>query len=177
MLSLIPLSISLGMRKGELFNLEKRNVHFDEVGTGYIHLSDTKNGEDRIIPLDNELTNILKQAMLRSPNRYVFPNPRTGRPYQNVRRSLRTAMKKAGVSEDYRLHWFRHTFCSRGNEDGIDRDALKEIGGWKSDSMVSRYNHPSIEYKRRAIEKMQNKVPAISTAPPKIDLDKRVEIA
>ena len=40
-------------------------------------------------------------------------------------------------------------------------DTIMEVGGWKSDSMVSRYNHPSKENKRRSIEKIQNKVPLI----------------
>ena len=46
-------------------------------------------------------------------------------------------------------------------EAGLDRDTIKEIGGWKSDSMVSRYTHPSMEHKRRAIEKIQHGVPSI----------------
>jgi hypothetical protein len=55
----------------------------------------------------------------------------------------------------------RHSLASRMAETGLDRDTIKEIGGWKTDSMVSRYPHPSMEHKSSAIEKIQQGVPLI----------------
>ena len=51
----------------------------------------------------------------------------------------------------------------------MDAPTIMEIGGWKTDSMVRRYSHPSMDHKRRAIEKIQQGVPLIFTT------DKQIE--
>jgi len=153
------LALYTGMRKREILDLEKNRVHFKKQ---VLTLVDTKNGEKREVPLTEALTKALEEAINKSPkdNPYVFPSPRTGKPYTDVRRSFATAMKKVGF-DHYKFHWLRHSFALRMAEAGLDRDTIKEIGGWKSDSMVSRYTHPSMEHKRRAIEKIQHGVPSI----------------
>jgi len=139
--------------KREVLNLEKGRV---DLNKGIIKLVDTKNGETRDIPLIPFLTNLLNGAINRTPkdNPYVFPNPRNGKPYTKINKSLKTTMKEIGVGH-YKVHWLRHSFCSRMKEAGIDDKTIMEIGGWKTRSMVDRYSHPSMEHKRSAIEKIQ----------------------
>ena len=56
--------------------------------------------------------------------------------------------------EDFRLHDTRHTFASRLAMEGVDRLAIKELGGWKSLVMVQRYAHLSLSHRSQAIERL-----------------------
>ena len=153
------LAIYTGMRKREILDLEKGWVNLKDM---YLKLPDTKNGEKREVVLTEFLTNALDEVIRKTSNKtpYVFPSPRTGKPYTDVRKSFKTAMKKAGF-DHYKFHWLRHSFCSRMKEAGVDDKTIMEEGGWKTRSMVDRYSHPSIEHKRAAIEKIQQGVPSI----------------
>ena len=139
----------------EVLNLEKNRL---DLNKGIIKLVDTKNGETREIPLIPLLTNLLNEAMnsTSKDNSYVFPNPKNGKPYTKINRSLKTTMKEIGI-EHYKVHWLRHSFCSRMKEAGVDDKTIMEIGGWKTRCMVDRYSHPSMEHKRSAIEKIQTR--------------------
>ena len=96
------LAIYTGMRKREILDLEKGRVNIKDM---YLTLTDTKNGEKREIPLTSFLTKALEGAINKSPkgNPYVFPSPRTGKPFTEVRKSLSNAMKKTHICiEDVR---------------------------------------------------------------------------
>ena len=49
-----------------------------------------------------------------------------------------TALKRSGIS-DFRFHDLRHTWASWHRQAGTSCDELKDLGGWKSRSMVDRY--------------------------------------
>lgn len=40
---------------------------------------------------------------------------------------------------DFRFHNLRHTWASRHRQSGTSCDELKELGGWKTRSIVDRY--------------------------------------
>jgi integrase len=103
-----------GMRMREVLDLEKNKVDLEK---GVIKLIDTKNGEIREVPLIHLLTNLLDKAINNSPkdNPYVFPNPGTGKPYTKINKCLKTTMKEIGI-DHYKVHWLRHSFCSRMKE-------------------------------------------------------------
>lgn len=52
----------------------------------------------------------------------------------------RNAPKKTGI-ENFRFHDTRHTWASLLIQNGVPKGMIKEMGGWKSDSMVERYAH------------------------------------
>jgi len=58
----------------------------------------------------------------------------------------------------FRLHDPRHTFASRLAMEGVDLLTLKELGGWKTLSMVQRYAHLSPGHQRQAIERLVTRV-------------------
>ena len=49
-----------------------------------------------------------------------------------------TALRKAEIS-DFRFHDLRHTWASWHRQAGTSCDELKDLGGWKTRSMVDRY--------------------------------------
>lgn len=48
------------------------------------------------------------------------------------------ALERAGL-DDFRFHDLRHTWASWHRQAGTSCDELKELGGWKTRSMVDRY--------------------------------------
>jgi integrase len=50
----------------------------------------------------------------------------------------RTALRKAEISHS-RFHDLRHTWASWHRQAGTSCDELKDLGGWKTRSMVDRY--------------------------------------
>ena len=151
-------ALNAGMRKGEILDLAKDNVDFKK---RLIHVTHTKNWEIRDIPMNETLTRVLKEVMNKSSvdSPYVFTNPKTGKPYRDIKTSFNKAIKKIGL-EGFTFHMLRHTWCSRMCELGVDEATIMEIGGWKTRSMINRYAHPSMDHKREALEKL-NKVPLI----------------
>ena len=56
----------------------------------------------------------------------------------DVTTAWQTALKKAGIT-DFRFHDLRHTWASWHRQAGTSCDELKDLGGWKTRSMVDRY--------------------------------------
>ena len=156
--AIVLVALYTGMRKGEILMLLKENVNLKK---RMIHLTDTKNGEARDIPLSAMLTTVIKEAIARSrkDSPYVFASPKTGKPFTDVKTSFSKATEKVGLA-GFRFHDLRHTWCSRMCELGIAETAIMKAGGWKTRSMISRYSHPSMDYIREALEKL-NEVPTI----------------
>ena len=94
--------------------------------------------------------------------------PRTGKPYQDVKRSFHTALRKAGI-KDFKFHDLRHCFASHLVMAGIDLTTVKELLGHKTLTMTLRYSHLSPSHKVRAVDVLDNalnnkSVDQISTA-------------
>lgn len=91
-----------GMRPGEVFALQKKDVDF-EAGTIFVHRShdrdETKTGTERLIPIPPGCAGDLLEASLASPSELLFPGDdgELQRRDTKLTRVLRTAMAKAGV--------------------------------------------------------------------------------
>ncbi len=67
-----------------------------------------------------------------------------------------TAVKKAGLF-DLRFHDLRHTWASWHRQAGTTCDELKDLGGWKSRSMVDRYAKFATEQLTVAASRIESK--------------------
>lgn len=72
---------------------------------------------------------------------YVFINPRSGMPYKNIRKSFKTALKKARI-ENFRFHDLRHTVGTRLVSGGSDLQTVKEFLAHSDLKTTQRYIHP-----------------------------------
>jgi integrase len=54
-------------------------------------------------------------------------------------------LAKAGI-KNFRLHDLRHTWASWHRQAGTSCDELKDLGGWKSRTMVDRYAKSATEH-------------------------------
>jgi integrase len=146
------LILETGCRPEELFRLERKNVDL-EGGSIFIPFGKTPNAK-RLIPLSNRAIRVLTKWLSESEGRYVFINPKTGKPITTLKKSHYSAMKRGGLGH-FRLYDLRHSFASRFVESGGDLITLKDLLGHASLSMVLRYAHPSQEHRFSAIKKME----------------------
>ncbi|MBL7130804.1 MAG: site-specific integrase [Candidatus Omnitrophica bacterium] len=108
---------------------------------------DTKNGEKREIPMNEQVKTALIRTRKHPESPYVFCS-KDGEPFYNVRKSLFTALKKAGIIN----HDLRHTFASHLVIAGVDLNTARELTGHKSLEMTLRYSHLSPDRKKRAVD-------------------------
>ena len=107
--------------------------------------------EVRRIPIAGVLVDVLAEQPQLAP--WVFPNPRTQKPYTTVALILRRALERAKITTgDVTPHTLRHTAISRMIEAGYDDYAIMAISGHSSTRMLARYTHPSEARKMDAVE-------------------------
>lgn len=108
-----------GLRLGEALRLTVEDV---DLTAGVLLIRDSKNGNDRYVPLSSELTDICRNYASKVHNgfpehKYFFPAPNGGRIsdmniYSNFRRFLRKAgISHGGRGKGPRIYDFRHTFA------------------------------------------------------------------
>ena len=85
-------ALNSGMRKGEILSLKWDNV---DLKHGFILLDITKNGERREIPINDTLRANLQGITRRLDVPYVFYYSKTGKPYQDVKRSFHTSLRRS----------------------------------------------------------------------------------
>ena len=145
-------ALNTGMRKGEIFHLRWK---FVDLKNRLIRVEKTKNNETRIIPMNKLVYDVLMEQKRLRRSEYVFPN-RQGKPYDNVKRSFSSALKRAGI-HDFRFHDLRHSFASNLVMQGVDIITVKELLGHKSIKMTMRYSHLSQRHKMKAVEKLEDR--------------------
>ena len=150
------------MRKGEILSLRWDNL---DLKHGFILLNQdqTKNSERREIPINNTLKGILQGLTRRLDIPYVFYDSITGKPFQDVKRSFKTALRRAGIG-DFRFHDMRHTFASHLVMAGVDLVTVKELLGHKTLTMTLRYAHLAPSHKVKAVDVLDRTINKNSTS-------------
>lgn len=149
-----------GLRVSEALNLKVKDIDFEN---GYFTLHDTKNCQDRMIPLDDNLKQRFdeyKEKMgFKSGEEYFFPAPDGGiYSISTIEMAFRDAMFAVGIpyrgrGKGPRLHDLRHTFAvhslqkltQNGKPSQAALPILMTYIGHKSVDATSRYIHLSAE--------------------------------
>ena len=161
--ALVLLAITTGARRGELLSLKWADV---DLKTGRATLHDTKNGEQRTLPLAGKALEALRQLKLQNSasSEYLFPSPavvldpKTGRPqldapYGHFDAHWYAALEACGI-QDFRFHDLRHTTASMLAAQGVSLLEIADVLGHKTIAMVKRYSHLVVDHKAKVIEKM-----------------------
>lgn len=143
-------ALHTGMRSSEIKSLKWSCVNFEE---GYIDVLKTKSGRPRQIPLSDLLRDELSKVKRLSS--YVFTNPKTLKPYTNIRDKFTDLCEKNAI-DNIRFHDLRHTAATRMVASGIDIVVVQDILGHASLSVTQRYSHPVPDRKKKAIEALNN---------------------
>jgi len=128
--SIIEFAIETGMRRSEILKLRWFDVDLEN---GFASLYDTKNGEDRRVPLTRRCIEVLQTVP--HSNEQVFPISATC-----LRLAWNRARKKACIT-NLRFHDLRHEAVSRFFEMGMSVPEVALISGHKDVRQLFRYTH------------------------------------
>lgn len=147
---LVQVAIETAMRQGELLALRWENVNLKDRTA---HLPDTKNGEERTVPLSSTAIALLR-SLPRSIEGRVFPLSADAAK-RAWTRALRRARKRyeaqcaandrlpaSGFLANLRFHDLRHEATSRLAEKLPNLIELAAVTGHKDLRMLKRYYHP-----------------------------------
>jgi integrase len=133
---IIPMLILTGARKREV--LDAKWEEFDLVRQQW-RVSVTKAGKPRYIPLSDGVLQLIT-TMPHDHATWVFPNPKTGKPFVSIFCSWNTARKHAGLA-DVRIHDLRHSFASFLVNAGRSLYEVQKILGHTQSKTTQRYAH------------------------------------
>ena len=137
---LILIAIETGLRQGELVKLMWCDVDLE---IRLLKVRDTKNGEDRVVPLSNKSLSILQSL------------PRLGTTvfnasHSSLQNAWKRLIKRSGII-DLHFHDLRHEAISRFIERGLTIPEAASISGHKTQSMLLRYAHPDLSYIKKKV--------------------------
>lgn len=144
LLWIVKLALYTGMRRGEIISLTVDQVNIDK---RTIFLRDTKNDDNRTVPLMHDAYKVIIEA-LKYPLRpddtnlifYGEPGKEGKRNPYTFNKVWSNTLKKAGL-EDFKFHDLRHEATSRFVEAGLSDQQVSAITGHKSMQMLRRYTH------------------------------------
>jgi integrase len=149
--SAVVVSLSTGMRKGELMGLRWPDV---DLTRGRITLRETKNGEIHVVPLAGPALALLTDhaKVRRLDTDLLFPGARKGSSME-MRSAWVAALERAEI-KDLRWHDLRHTTASYLAMNGASLAEIAEVLGHKTLQMVKRYAHLSEAHTAGVVERM-----------------------
>jgi integrase len=137
---MVLLAMTTGMRRGELFYLKWDDVELHK-GEVSLRAEATKSGKSRTFYLADEplwvLTEWKKQV---AHTDFVFTNPKTELPFDNINKAWRATRDSAGL-EDFRFHDLRHHYASTLEFMNLPLDIIRKRLGHSSLKMTSGYAH------------------------------------
>ena len=167
----ILLCLYTGLRIGELLGLTWNDIDLergvikitktvyrekDENGNWQLCVDTPKTkASDRVIPLPEYITNMLRQDYETAPTPYVVENKKgermSIRSYQYIFEKL---TERAGVRK-LNFHALRHTFATRAIECGMDIKTVADIMGHQNASItLNRYAHCMLDHKIEMMQKL-----------------------
>ena len=149
---IILLALTTGSRKSEVLGLKWQDVDFDN---NLLHLRDTKNGEDRSIPMSQLVLELLKHLEVKSGNVCLFPSMANPTQPCCIRSAWKSALKRAKI-ENFKLHDTRHTTASYLAIEGRSLREIAEVLGHKTLQTTARYAHLSQAAKKGLVQQVES---------------------
>lgn len=127
---MIKFAVETAMRRSEILNLKWNDI---DTTLQIASLCNTKNGDNRQVPLSREALHILQTLPLR--DKVIFDTSDLA-----IRQSWDRLMRRAGI-EDLKFHDLRHEAISRFFELGLSTQEVALISGHRDPRMLARYTH------------------------------------
>jgi integrase len=162
---IVLLAGQAGLRSGEIralrwtdVNLEKRQLRV-ECSEWRGHVSKTKGGRTRYVPMTLELAEALRRHRhLRGPL-VLYRDDGTPMRENTIRAHVDRAAREAQLREKG-PHMLRHTFCSHLAMNGVPVRAIQELAGHRHLSTTMRYMHLSPAAIEGAIRTLEQRLDA-----------------
>ena len=159
------MALTTGARQSELLHLKiQEDIDFKK---RIAHLHDTKNGEQRLLPLTDEVIALIKPktkavdkvvSIVKSDDpELLFPSKK--KPHQpfEFRKHWNKALIDAGIT-DFRFHDLRHSAASFLAMNGATLQEIADVLGHKSIQMTMRYSHLCVDHKQNLIDRIMGSV-------------------
>ncbi len=139
---MIELALKSGLRRGELANLEAKDVHTD-----FLIVRGGKGGKDRVIPLSVPIALRLRQFIERKkPAQKVF-----GLKPPTITMKIKAFARRAGL-ENLHAHTLRHKFATDLLEHGADIRSVQHLLGHENLSTTQVYLSVTDKRLREAVD-------------------------
>lgn len=144
---LMTMAFYTGMRRKEIINLDWSHVRLDD---RFLRVTDTKNGQERTVPIFDPLYNILKawHRLNGKPDHgLVFPHPRSNEKLKfpllgnHISKTFNAFAEKAGIKKTANFHGLRHSCATFLLRKGFNVIEVKNMLGHKSLEVTNRYVH------------------------------------
>jgi integrase/recombinase XerD len=135
--SIISLAFSVGLRVSEVCDLKIEDIDSKRM---VINIKNAKGRKDRIVPLSDNMLNLLREYFKEyRPNEYLF-NGQFGLQYSH--KSCNEIVKKY-IGKEYHFHLLRHSSLTSMLECGTDLRVIQSIAGHSSSKTTELYTHVS----------------------------------
>lgn len=147
-------ALTTGARKSEILNLTWKNTDLENKAIYYL---ETKNGEDRTIPMPEILYEELKSfnKVRHIKNDYLFTTQDGNQRFMLIDK-LYPEVVKSWNYEKITFHGLRHTYISIASLLGFNTSIVKKIVGHKFDSVTGGYTHADCESLRTPMNEIAN---------------------
>ena len=136
---IVTMLLLTGARKNEVIHAKWKDFDLEQ---RIWSIEFNKSGKIRYVPLSDGVLQLLEIIPKEKNNPYLFPNPKTGKPYVQIFPSWNTARKRAGL-EDVRIHDLRHSFASFLINNGRSLYEVQKLLGHTQVKTTQRYSHLS----------------------------------
>lgn len=138
---IVAMLLLTGARRREVLSARWSDI---DVAQRQWRIEFNKTGKTRYVPVSERLLSLLAKVPRMDNNDYLFPNPKTGKPFVAIFQSWDTARRKAGL-EDVHLHDLRHSFASFLINRGHSLYEVQKLLGHTQIKTTQRYAHLSNE--------------------------------
>lgn len=143
-----------GLRRDEALYLKRSMIDLDR---GIIHVRG-KGDKGRIVPIIGaELIQRLKEDCKgKKPDDYMWICKRTKKPYTNIKKGIKAAAERAGITKPIHNHLLRHSAATNAIVAGVGIRALQAILGHSDIRMTEIYTTMAADLIMTESQKMAN---------------------
>jgi len=147
--ALINLQYFGAMRTSEVLNLKINDIRKD----GIIHIRQSKGAKDRLVPLPEDVIQLLREYYSKyKPLEYLF-NGQSSRKYSSssLQKVVKMNCTKNGIRRKIRPHDLRHSRATHLHTKGVGMKFIQELLGHKKITTTEMYLHSSTEILKEQI--------------------------
>lgn len=149
---IVIVALNTGLRKTNVLELRWEQINFD---FNFIEVLKNKGNKHIILPINKPLMELFNKTPDEERTGYLFVNPETGKPYNDIKRAWHTALKEAKI-ENFRFHDLRHTVGTRLAKENVPVNVIKEILAHSDVKTTMRYVHCASGAKLEALNKLNS---------------------
>lgn len=142
----VLIALNTGMRKSEIVNLTWGRIDLE---TEFIHVTNTKSGRDRFLPINGTLLALFRGWKVRRIDGKLFDGFGEW--------AWKYAVRDAKLT-DFRFHDLRHCFASWLAQSGVELYTIQALLGHSRSDMTQRYSHLSSRETSNAVRMLDRRV-------------------